>query len=100
MQATAQPITGSKHQAVFMSVASKRWKHFTAMALIGDGIMALIRPQDDALAWKHGPKPWKVLMGSLQERPALTRTIGALQIAGGIYWALQQEKANDRDLAA
>jgi hypothetical protein len=68
------------------------------MALIGDGIMAVIRPQDDALAWKHGPKPWKALMGSLQERPALTRTIGILQIVGGIYWALQQEKESDRSL--
>ena len=62
------------------------------MALIGDGVMALIRPEDDALAWKHGPKPWKHFMGELQERPALTRTIGALQIVGGIYWALHQEK--------
>jgi hypothetical protein len=30
-------------------------------------------------------------MGTLQERPALTRAIGALQIAGGIWWALRQE---------
>jgi hypothetical protein len=75
-----------------MSLASRRWKHFAAMALIGDGVMAVIRPQDDALAWKHGPAPWKSLMGELQERPLLTRTIGVLQIAGGIWWALQQER--------
>jgi hypothetical protein len=56
--------------------------------------MAVLRPQDDALAWKHGPSPWKRLMGGLQERPALTRTIGALQIMGGICWALQQAKEN------
>lgn len=74
-----------------MSLASRRWKHFAAMALIGDGVMAVIRPEDDALAWKHGPKPWKHLMGELQERPALTRTIGVLQIIGGICWALYQE---------
>jgi hypothetical protein len=74
-----------------MSLASRRWKHFTAMALIGDGVMAVLRPENDALAWKHGPKPWKRLMGELQERPALTRTIGALQIIGGIWWALHQE---------
>jgi hypothetical protein len=61
------------------------------MALIGDGVMAVIRPEDDALAWKHGPEFWKNFMGELQERPALTRTIGALQIIGGIYWALRQE---------
>ena len=62
------------------------------MALIGDGIMAVIRPEDDALAWKHGPAPWKHLMGHLQERPSLTRTIGVLQIIGGIWWAFRQEK--------
>jgi hypothetical protein len=74
-----------------MSLESRRWKHFAAMALIGDGVMALVRPEDDALAWKHGPKLWKRLMGELQERPALTRAIGVLQIAGGIWWALHQE---------
>jgi len=31
-------------------------------------------------------------MGELQERPALTRTIGVLQIVGGIWWALCQEQ--------
>ena len=75
-----------------MSLASRRWKHFAAMALIGDGVMAVIRPEDDALAWKHGPAPWKRLMGHLQERPSLTRTIGALQIITGICWALHQEE--------
>ena len=78
-----------------MSLASRRWKHFTAMALIGDGVMAVLRPDNDALAWKHGPKPWKLLMGKLQERPALTRTVGALQIVGGIWWALHQEQQED-----
>jgi hypothetical protein len=62
------------------------------MALIGDGVMAVLRPDNDALAWKHGPEPWKRLMGELQERPILTRTIGALQIIGGICWALRQEQ--------
>ena len=74
----------------------KRWKHFAAMALIGDGVMALVRPQHDALAWKRGPKPWRKLMGELHDRPALTRIIGIGQIVGGVYWALQQEKIEDR----
>jgi hypothetical protein len=61
------------------------------MAMIGDGVMAVIRPEDDALAWKHGPTRWKNFMGQLQERPALTRAIGVVQIVGGICWALYQE---------
>jgi hypothetical protein len=31
-------------------------------------------------------------MHGLSKRPALTRAIGAAQIAGGIWWALKQEE--------
>jgi hypothetical protein len=75
-----------------MLFTQKRWKHFAAMALIGDGVMALLRPKDDALAWKRGPEPWRKLMGALHDRPGLTRLIGIGQIAGGVLWALRQEK--------
>jgi hypothetical protein len=78
-----------------MFLTQKRWKHFAAMALIGDGVMAVVRPEHDAMAWKTGPAPWKKLMHELHERPALTRVIGIAQIVGGIWWALQQEKADD-----
>jgi hypothetical protein len=76
-------------------ILSKRWQHFTAMALIGDGVMAMIHPKKDAMAWQRGPKPWKDLMAKLNDRPGLTRAIGAAQIAGGIWWALRQEKPAD-----
>lgn len=72
----------------------KRAKHFAAMVLIGDGMMALVHPQRDAKAWKTGPKFWRNLMGELAERPNLTRAIGAAQIVGGIWWALHQEEVD------
>ncbi len=75
-----------------MLMASKRWKHFAAMALIGDGVMAVVRPRRDAEAWKIGPKAWQNLMQKFHESPVLTRTVGAAQIAGGIWWALRQER--------
>jgi hypothetical protein len=78
-----------------MFLTKKRWKHFTAMALIGDGVMAVVRPQHDALAWKRGPKPWKQMMQFLHDNPALTRVIGAAQVAGAVWWALQQEKPTE-----
>lgn len=81
-----------------MFLPQKRWKHFAAMALIGDGVMALVRPQHDALAWKRGPRVWQNLMGELHDRPALTRLIGLGQIVGGVYWALRQEKREDHQL--
>ena len=75
-----------------MLIASKRWRHFVAMALIGDGVMAVVHPKRDAEAWKVGPRPWRKLMQKFREWPALTRTVGAAQIVGGIWWALYQEK--------
>jgi hypothetical protein len=81
-----------------MIFAPKRWKHFAAMALIGDGVMALVHPQRDAAAWARGPAPWRALMSSLHDRPVLTRTIGAAQIAAGVWWALQQEQTEKVEL--
>jgi uncharacterized protein YjeT (DUF2065 family) len=69
-----------------------RAKHFAAMVLIGDGVMALVHPEKDARAWKRGPKVWQNLMHGLSERPNLTRAIGVAQIVGGIWWALHQEE--------
>ncbi len=74
-----------------MILTSSRWKHFTAMVLIGDGVMALVKPKHDARAWSQGPRAWRKLMRELHRRPNLTRFIGAVQIAGAVYWALQQE---------
>jgi hypothetical protein len=74
-----------------MFLTPTRYKHFAAMILIGDGVMALLRPRQDALAWKQGPKLWQNLMHRLHERPAVTRAIGVAQVVGGIYWAIKQE---------
>lgn len=75
-----------------MVLTSKRWKHFTAMALIGDGVMAMVRPRSDALAWDRGPKVWRSLMQRLTDNPNLTRAIGAAQVIGGVVWVLYQER--------
>ncbi len=78
-----------------MFLAPKRWQHFAAMVLIGDGVMALIHPKRDAMAWHIGPEAWQKLMRELHDRPMLTRAIGAAQIVGAVVWALSQEKAGD-----
>jgi hypothetical protein len=69
-----------------------RWKHFTAMAIIGDGIMGMVHPRRDSRAWQYGPKPWQNLMQSLEEHPNLTRVIGAAQVIGGVLWVLHSEE--------
>jgi drug/metabolite transporter (DMT)-like permease len=69
---------------------TRRMKHFAAMVLIGDGVMAIVRPKHDARAWEKGPKVWRDSMEWLAERPTLTRAIGAVQIVGGVLWALSE----------
>ena len=66
-------------------------KHFAVMMLIGDGVMALVRPRQDAVAWKHGPALWRKSMGLLQRNPAITRVVAAAQVAGALWWALHEE---------
>jgi hypothetical protein len=75
-----------------MLLNPNRAKHFAAMVLIGDGVMALVHPKKDANAWKTGPKFWRDAMHGLSKRPALTRAIGVAQIIGGVLWALQQDE--------
>jgi hypothetical protein len=67
-------------------------KHLAAIALIGDGAMAIAQPSYYARVWKKGPKAWRVSMEWLAERPALTRAIGAAEIVGGVLWMLSQDE--------
>ncbi|HEX5283439.1 MAG TPA: hypothetical protein VFW30_04915 [Bryocella sp.] len=64
-----------------------------AMVLIGDGIMALVNPRNDAKAWKKGPLLWQTVMQGLSKRPGLTRAIGVAQVIGGVWWALHEEES-------
>ncbi len=75
-----------------MQLDLSRWKHFTAMAIIGDGVMGLLHPARAAKAWHYGPQPWQNLMQSLEDRPNLTRLVSAAQVVGGILWVLHSSK--------
>jgi hypothetical protein len=65
-------------------IPTKRQKHFSAMALIGHGVMALVHPQRDATAWIAGPQVWQNLINGLHQRPVLTRALVAAQLLVGI----------------
>ncbi len=74
-----------------MELNLNRCKHFIALILIGDGVMALLRPGHDARAWAAGPGSWRKFMAALSQRPALTRLIGGIEAAGAVYWALSHK---------
>jgi hypothetical protein len=81
-------------------VTHQELKHFAAMLLIGDGVMAAIRPKQDAAAWKHGPFLWRRSMKLLQRNPTATRVVAAAQIAGALWWVLHHDRAAEPQLAA
>jgi uncharacterized protein YjeT (DUF2065 family) len=78
-----------------MFLMKRRLKHFTAMVLIGDGVLALVRPKHDARAWTGGPALWRRLMKLMQDHPDITRLVGAVQVVGAVAWALAREKERD-----
>jgi hypothetical protein len=75
---------------------SLKLKHFTAMVLIGDGLLAIVRPERDAKAWRLGPEPWRSMMGFLAEHPQLTRLVGVTQVAVGLWWVMHEENVLEK----
>jgi uncharacterized protein YjeT (DUF2065 family) len=70
----------------------RRIEHFAALVLIGDGLLACLKPSREARAWKMGPEPWRSVMGVLARNPQLTRLVGAAQVGVGLWWVLRKEK--------
>src|SRR5437868_14050057 len=85
------PAVHLTRQGWTMLHPAKQWKHFAAMVLIGDGVMALVRPKWDAEAWAAGPEWWNKSMRFFRDCPTLTRIVASPQIAGGIRWALSPQ---------
>jgi hypothetical protein len=60
-----------------------QFKYLFAMMLIGDGVLAMLRPHRDAMTWSLGPEAWKALMRYLSDHPDTLRAIGAAEVALG-----------------
>lgn len=71
-------------------------KYLTAMMLIGDGVLAMLRPHRDARTWSMGPKPWKALMGYLSDHPDMLRVIGAAEVVAGFLLVAGEGTAAER----
>jgi hypothetical protein len=67
-----------------------RLAELTAIIMIGDGVLAVIAPKEHIRLWQNGPHGWKKVMRRFERRPGLTRTLGAVEIALGIWLAKTQ----------
>ena len=70
---------------------SNKVKDMIAILLIGDGIVALLRPQRHVLLWKDGPKFYQDLMEPFVKMPGLTRLLSFVEIMVGLWLASAAE---------
>lgn len=61
-----------------------------AMMMIGDGVLAMIAPREHIRLWQKGPVGFEKVLSRFEQRPGLTRTIGAIEAALGIWLAYAQ----------
>ncbi len=74
-----------------MSIIGRRITEAVALAAIGDGMMALLRPREHVALWRDGPSWWRKAVGPFARRPGLTRAAGAAGVLLGIWLATRQE---------
>jgi hypothetical protein len=67
------------------------------MLMIGDGVLALVMPERHARVWKNGPHVWEMIMRHFIKRPELTRWLGAVELATGVWLAQQLQPESDED---
>ena len=72
-------------------MTTERLTELLAIALIGDGVIAVLEPRRHSLLWKSGPRMWEEFINPFVERPGMARLVGAAQIGLGIWLASKQK---------
>lgn len=75
-----------------MTLAGKRTAELLALGMIGDGVLALLRPRGHVGLWREGPRAWEALIEPFARRPMLTRAAGIAGIAAGLWLASRSER--------
>ena len=74
-----------------------KMKHIMAMLLIGDGVVALMRPEHEAAAWSQGPWLLRQAMRRVQRNPTTTRLVATAQIVTGVWWLVSGPKDKQQE---
>lgn len=70
-----------------------RFKEVVAMLAIGDGVLATAWPAQHSQLWRFGPRFWTTAMDTFAAHPTLTRTLGAAELAFGLWLAAGVESS-------
>ncbi|MBT8159530.1 MULTISPECIES: hypothetical protein [Arthrobacter] len=74
----------------------RRLVDLTAVAMIGDGALALLMPAEHMKTWICGPQWWRDLVTFFASRPGLTRLVGAIEICAAVWWVRRSPNASPR----
>ncbi len=69
---------------------TRRLLETVAIVIIGDGIIALVSPREHSLLWEVGPEGVRKIARFFADNSTLMRTLGAGQVAFGLWLALRQ----------
>ena len=68
----------------------RRIKECVGLMMIGEGVLAAIRPQEYARLWDGGPSWWRRVVGPFVRNPDLTRVVGVAEALAGYWLAVRQ----------
>lgn len=73
------------------SLATKRSLEFLALVIIGDSVLTAVDPERHIGLWRRGPDAWRQSMDAFIERPGMTRVLGIVFLALGVWLAESQK---------
>lgn len=78
-----------------MTTITHRAAESAGMLLIGDGVLALIRPTEHCLLWRGGPDWWRRTVEWFAAHPQATRSLAAAEVCTGLWLARRQQRDGD-----
>jgi len=71
-------------------VIGRRIKECVGLMMIGEGVLAAVRPQGYARLWEGGPDWWRRVIGPFVRNPNFTRVVGVAEAVAGYWLAVRQ----------
>jgi hypothetical protein len=69
---------------------AKRVKECVGLMMIGEGILAAVRPREYARFWASGPAWWHQIIEPFVKHPHMTRAVGVAEALAGYWLAVRQ----------
>jgi hypothetical protein len=69
---------------------AERIKECVGLMMIGEGVLAALRPREYARFWESGPAWWHWVIEPFVQNPHMTRAVGVAEALAGYWLAVRQ----------